>query len=224
MSAALLKNIKKVARLISIITFIALFAVLVYLVLYHEPLLVLRNVLEDKVSPGLFVLLMFFLPLLAAPISVFLVFVGMKFGLIPGLLISAAAMFFHMAATYWLVTLWLYRRGAGRAGPFNVTLQRFAARSSRWYAFIVMLVPGLPYALKNILLSLTGIGFRPYIFINWTAQFSMGIPLVMFGRAVIEMNVIVLAVALVLMISIYLMKLFLKRRFDTDEKESVPDP
>lgn len=217
-----LSIIRKSSRLGSLFVISLIVAAAVYAVVYHEPVLLLKNFMENEVTPILFLFFMFTLPLLAVPISVFLLLVGMKFGLAPGIMVTGGAMFFHISLTYWLsrnlLHLWLDHLPSRVRQP----VYKLSLLQSRWTALIFMLVPGLPYMLKNILLAQTGIGFLPYLLITWGTQFTMSIPLIMLGRAVIEMNVTILVAALVVLLSIFLLQLRIKKGEIFDEK-SIKD-
>ena len=60
-------------------------------------------------------------------------------------------------------------------------------------------IPGPPYAVKNYILSLSGISFIYYFLLSWTIHFVMAIPLVAFGRYSAELDIFMVFVFLVIL-------------------------
>lgn len=173
----------------------------------------LKDYLTSHVPPALFLVLMAILPILGAPIAVFLVLVGMKFGVGAGILLSAVLMAFHMAVTYFLVNFLLADRIARMLQYFKVSTPTLLRNYTTWQAVIFMLVPGVPYAIKNHLLALAGYRFAPYMAINWSTQYGHGIPLIIMGGAVMEMNLAILGIALLLLLIFSLVQQYLRKKF-----------
>lgn len=78
---------------------------------------------------------------------------------------------------------------------------------------IFMLFPGLPYSIKNYLLAMSGLSFLEYVIIGWVAQFSLSIPFILLGRAVIKMAPLFLGIALALVLLGFVGQNFLRRRY-----------
>lgn len=173
----------------------------------------LKSYLESHIHPGLFIALMAFLPVFGVPINPFLVLVGMKFGIYGGVLLSGVLMSFHMAFTYILVHFVFRDRVARLLARFKVSLPTVLAGYTLWQVIVFMLVPGVPYAVKNNLLALAGYRFAPYMAINWSTQYGHGIPMIVLGGAVVEMEFAILGIALALLVLGFLLQRYLKRRF-----------
>jgi len=184
----------------------------VYLFSYHDPLQALERHLQ-QIHPLVFLSAMAILPIVGAPISIFMVLVGIEFGIASGIAVTALLMAFHMAVSYYLANSFLYKWLAALLRLFNITLPGFVGRLSKQTAFIFMLIPGVPYVVKNNVLALSKMDFLPYMLINWTAQFAMSIPLIIAGKAVLDMNVAILAAAAALLLLVYLIQYLAKRRY-----------
>ena len=205
---------KNVTMLIVKISLVLLFLTGAFLLVRsHDSVPALKEYLEGSINPAAFLLLMLVLPVIGAPISPFLVLVGMKFGTVEGIVLSGIIMLVQMVLTYFLVHSflrnWIYRL----LEFFHIPVPRFNGDHNRWHAFIFMLVPGLPYMAKNNLLALTEMSLTPYLTINWVAQFGLSIPLIILGGAVVEMNLVILAIALILLLVAYLLQHYLRRRY-----------
>lgn len=184
------------------------------LLLHHFDLSgILKDYLSSHVPPAVFIVLMAILPILGAPIAVFLLLVGMKFGVAAGILLSAVLMAFHMAVTYYLVHFLLADRIARLLQHFKVSMPTILRNYTTWQVVIFMLVPGVPYAIKNNLLALAGYRFAPYMAINWSTQYGHGIPLIIMGGAVMEMNLAILGIALLLLLIFSLVQRHLRKKF-----------
>ena len=160
----------------------------------------LKSYLESHIHPAVFIALMAILPVLGAPIVVFLVLVGMKFGIVAGILLSAVLMFFHLAVTYYLVHSFLRDWISRLLRRFNVSVPIMGVDYGTWHAVIFAIVPGVPYAVKNNLMALAGVPFVPYMVINWTIHYGMGIPYIVLGSAAIEMDLAILGIGVVLLL------------------------
>lgn len=172
----------------------------------------LRDFLESGISPAVFVALMAILPILGAPIAVFLVLVGMRFGIAAGILLSAVLMFLHMAVTYYLVNSLLRSWISRLLQRCKVSTPTLLHHYTTWQAVIFMLVPGVPYAVKNNLLALAGYRFAPYMAINWLTQYLHGIPLIVLGGAVVNLDLAILGVACLLLLLGYLLQRFIRTK------------
>ncbi len=198
-------------------------AVAAYAFINHEPLTVLKNYLESRVHPLLFILLMAVLPICGVPISLFLVLVGMRFGIATGIALSAVTMLFHLSATYYLVHSFLRLWITGLLQRFSIPVPELQIMSNKRSAVVFMLVPGLPYVVKNNLLALTGLPLVPYLLIGWLSQFLTAISFVIFGGAVIEMNYSILALALVLILAGFLLQRFIRNNLPPSVKQLLSD-
>jgi len=190
-----------------------------YIFTYHDPAQTLEIYLKDQIHPLVFLFLMAVLPIIGAPVSIFLVMVSIKFGIVFGIAVTALCMAFHMAVSYYLAHSFVYKWLTGLLRLFNITLPNFVGHLSMRTAFVFMLIPGVPYVVKNNVLALSKIDFLPYMLINWTAQFGMSIPLIILGRAVVEMNFYILAAAAALLVLIYLIQYLVKRRYTPPSEE-----
>ncbi|MBM9604965.1 TVP38/TMEM64 family protein [Desulfopila inferna] len=217
------KHIRKrnISLLIAKLGFLAIFlATAFYLIHSHNLLVILKEYLESNINPVFFLLLMLILPIVGVPLSFFLVLVGMKFGTAEGVLLSAAVMLFHMAATYFLIHSFLRKWIYALLKFFHIPVPEIKGDHNKWHAFIFMLIPGLPYAVKNNLLAMTGMPLLPYLTINWVAQFGLSIPLIILGSAVMEMNLAILGIALALLLAAYLLQYFLRKKY---RKTIIPE-
>lgn len=202
--------IARIRIIVLVILFLALLAVAIYAVINHEPVTALKNYLENRVHPALFILLMAVLPICGVPISLFLVLVGMRFGIVIGVVLAAVTMLFHLSVTYYLVHSFLRVWITGLLQRFHIPVPELQIMSNKRYAIVFMLVPGLPYLVKNNLLALTGMPLVPFLLIGWLSQYITSIPFIIFGGAVMEMDYSVLALALALILTGFLLQRFIR--------------
>jgi uncharacterized membrane protein YdjX (TVP38/TMEM64 family) len=188
-----------------------------------QPLEGLWDFLERRVNPLLFITLMLILPIFGVPLTPFLLLAGIKFGLVEGMLLSAAAMLGHMVVVYYLVHSFLRRWIIALLHRLHIAVPEQQAPPGWWPAALFMLIPGLPYAVKNTLLALSAMPFVPYLAINWATQFSLSLPFILFGGAVVEMNYTLLTGAAGLAFCGYLLLFSLNRKFRRSKPER-PEP
>ena len=89
---------------------------LIVLLVFHQKDVIfnLHDYLQNSMDPYVFLLLMLVLPIFGAPLSIFLLLVGIQFGILGGLLITALLMGMHMICTYYIVHSFL-RTGSSRS-------------------------------------------------------------------------------------------------------------
>lgn len=161
----------------------------------YNPATFISQFLSSETNSLVFAVLMAFLPLAGFPLVPFLLLVGMIYGTVGGILVTASLMLFHMTASYYL-THSLFRPVVKRILlRFGLPVPQLPRDGGKRFAFIFMIVPGLPYSIKNYFLALTGMPVSTYLGISWIAQFSLAIPFVILGDGVMRMEPIVLAVA-----------------------------
>ncbi len=215
------RSFARIRVAVLLVLFLTLLALAVYAVVNHQPIAALQNYLENRVHPALFILLMAVLPILGVPISMFLVLVGMRFGIAAGITLSAVLMLFHLTATYYLVHSFL-RVWIGRMlHRFRIPVPELQMLSNKRYAVVFMLVPGLPYVAKNNLLALTGLPLVPYLLIGWLSQFVTSIPFIIFGGAVMELDFSVLALALALILAGFLLQRLIRNNLPPAVKRLI---
>lgn len=148
----------------------------------------LAFLLKGDTHAAVFIVLMSLLPIIGFPISLFLVLAGVKFGLAFGLVLAAVTMAVHQCVTF-LVAHSMFQPYVDR---FLGSNQWGTAKFSRRQKFISLIlfaaIPGPPYAVKNYVLSLSGISFMHYLAIAWPVQWVTAVPLVAFGRYSLEIN------------------------------------
>jgi uncharacterized membrane protein YdjX (TVP38/TMEM64 family) len=105
------------------------------------------------------------LPLVGVPVSALYVGAGAKFGAGYGLLLAGVAIALHLLGSWWIAHSWLKR-------PLEAMLRKAGRKNLQvpkgeyiTVCLLVALVPGASYTLKNYLLVLAGVPFRPFF---WT--------------------------------------------------------
>ena len=191
----------------------ALLVFLIYVVVEYNPSVWISTYLNEGTNGFVFAALMALLPVAGMPISIFLVLVAIVFGLAWGIALTGVLMLFHLAAIYYL-THTLFRPLVMRLlSRYHIGVLRLPEKGAKRLAFIFMLFPGLPYSIKNYLLAMSGLSFLEYVIIGWVAQFSLSIPFILLGRAVIKMDPLFLGIALALVLLGFVGQNFLRRRY-----------
>jgi len=132
-------------------------------------------------SPSVLIATFMVLPLLGAPISVFLIATGLRFGFPAGVLVT-----FLSSAVHHLIA---FRVAHGR---LRGSVQRLIARKGRkipelapehqaGWAALFAAVAGPPYAVKLYLLALTNIRFRIYMGVGVPVYTLCSMPMVAAG-------------------------------------------
>ena len=179
----------------------------------------LKHFLENRGSTALFIVLMMILPIIGVPISLFLILVGIRFGVLGGIVVMLLIMPFHMVISYFLARRflegWIRRFLRDR----SYKLPRFPKERMIPYSIIFVAVPGLPYAAKNYMLPLLDVPFRHYLWISVAVEALLGLPLVGVGGAAAGMDPKLAGLFITLFVALYFLIRWLKKRY-----KSVVDP
>lgn len=205
---------RKKIRLSQLVALVGLAAILfIPVLLLFEPGHWQRIITDPNSNRLLFIGLMAVLPVFGVTIIIFLIFIGIKFGTMVGILISGLLMFFHMLVAYLISHSFLRPRIDRFIGEHRWSRPHMPAGRKELYAFLFIAIPGLPYAVKNYLLALSGLPFLHYLAICWTVQMVMGIPFIVLGEAAKLGHGGTLAIAVVMLVSGFLVVRWLRREF-----------
>jgi uncharacterized membrane protein YdjX (TVP38/TMEM64 family) len=169
-------------------------------------------VVSPETPPLPFLLMLFFLPLVGFPISVFLVLLGVKFGAATGVLLMLAAMPVHLLVSFLAANSLLRSFVRQCLAKMAYRLPQIPEHKALWFSVVFMAVPGLPYTVKNYTLPLAGAPFRPYFLSGYLVQGAMGIPFVVAGNAASGRQGILLGGVLIVIIAIYVFVRRLRKR------------
>jgi uncharacterized membrane protein YdjX (TVP38/TMEM64 family) len=191
--------------------------------LYHK----IIALIQKDMPMGLFIVLMIFLPLAGAPLSAFIFPLGVKFGLVKGMLILESIIPLHFILAYILA---VYLRRA---------IEKFLVKKKKYqiptipedkmllYSVLFLACPVFPYAIKLYILPLAGLPFRYYFWLNWLIQGTLCIPFVLLGKSAADLdkstsmaNILVFVLVLVLFLIMFFMLRRVQRRLDNQRKEN----
>ncbi len=183
--------------------------------IFHFGLVQKAASLIDRNTPAwLFLVLMIFLPLAWFPLSAFVFVLGVKFGIVCGIIILEAVMPVHILASYAIA------RGVRR--PLTAFLTRWKKYSipeipenkAALFSFLFLAVPVFPYAAKNYILPLAGAPFRYCMWMNWAVQGAVSIPFVILGKSAAEMNLLLFGGTVAFLAFLFAFLRWLKRWYE----------
>jgi uncharacterized membrane protein YdjX (TVP38/TMEM64 family) len=189
-----------------------LLAALLAVWLWDDAAAFIRYAVNPQTHAGLFLLMFVLLPLVGFPISAFLVLIGVKFGAGYGVLITLAVMPLHLLVSFLVANSFLRSLLQRCLETMNYRLPQLPRERALWFSFVFMAVPGLPYSVKNYVLSLAGAPFRYYFLSGYLVQGAMSIPFVVAGDAVAGEHLVILAVIFIVMVLLYAMVHQLRQR------------
>lgn len=210
------RNFRKKTAALRKITFLWLsllvgILTLLYLFLAGNPTNQLYSYLNNRANWFIFAALMTVLPIIGAPISIFLVMVGMMFGLTGGIILTGLLMLLHLFVTYYLTHSFLRPMVIGLLDRFSLDIPKLPQKGGYRLSFIFMVIPGLPYSVKNYLLALSDLTLKPYVLISWLTQFGTSIPFIILGKGVAELNPTILALAVLILLFSLLIQYYLRQ-------------
>ena len=198
-----------VIRVLAILTVGVLLALLIW---KTDPVHWMQVLVNRDTNPVLFITLMAFLPVVGFPMTVFLILVGIKFGTLYGMLITALTMPVHMILSYFLARTFFQKLLQDLLTRKGYSLPEVTSRKAVVGVFIFLFLPGLSYALKNYLLAITEIRLPLYLAVNLSAQGVVTLPVAGLGGAAAEHNPIAIGLVLALIILVALGRWVYKKK------------
>jgi len=172
--------------------------------------------LINKNTPTtLFILLMLLLPLVGAPLSLFIFVLGVKFGVGYGILLLVLIMPFHILVAYGIARNLRQPIRNYLMNRRNFRIPEIPEEKMAWFSFLFLAVPLLPYAAKNYALPLTGAPFRYCVWMNWGIQGSLSIPFVVLGKSAADMNLLLFGITLAVLAVLFVVLRRLRQRYES---------
>ncbi len=194
-------------------------AAVVYLLLRYDLFQRVIVMINEGTPAEVFIPLMVFLPMVGVPLSLFLFVLGVKFGLVSGLLLLEAVMPVHFLLGFSLAH-WV------RKPIENFLIQkkgypipRIPPKRLLLFSFLFLTFPAFPYAVKVYGLPLAGAPFRYCFWFNWAVQGSLCIPFVLLGRSAADLNLVLLAVTLAVFGVLFVFLRWMQSRYKLFQKK-----
>ena len=169
---------------------------------------------SDRTPPLLVILSFLVLPVAFFPITALLVLIGIRFDVWWGILIMLLSMPFHLLFSFWVTHFLLRKRMERFARNKGEAILNIPEHRHVEFGLLFMAVPGLPYAVKNYLLPLSGIGLGKYLLISWIVQGGMGIPFVILGDAAAQYSTSLFILFALLFVVAYIITQSVRRLYN----------
>ncbi len=131
---------------------------------------------------------MILLPPVGCPLSIFLVLVGARFGVITGMILTVLILPLHMIICYMIIHTFMREpliKVLSRKG-WDQPILHHQRPGLAMIGFLLM--PGPPYILKTYLLALTGLPFHIFLMVNWSTECMITLPIVAMSGAATQQN------------------------------------
>ena len=185
--------------------------------LFHQ----VTAVINENTPAKLFIPLMVFLPLMGVPLTFFLLLLGIKFGVLSGLLLLEVVIPIHILIAYLLaigvrnpIESYLVKRK-------NYQIPEVPEHKAFIFSFLTLTFPVFPYSVKLYLLPLAGVKFRYCFWLNWAIQGTMCIPFVMLGRSAADLNATMFGVTVLVIIAMFIFLRWTKKQYVALQKEKI---
>jgi len=173
---------------------------------------------------GAFISAFLILPLLGAPLSLFLIVAALRFGIVYGSLVSSGCMLFHNFAAYWIARTFLKSRISLLMARFGYKIPHVPDRHHVWFTAAFTGMPGIPYTPRLYLLALTNIPFSLYLGVGWPVYSISNVVYVGLANAAIAVDwpliIALIVLGLVIVGAFYWMKKRLDQRVRMEEAKS----
>jgi uncharacterized membrane protein YdjX (TVP38/TMEM64 family) len=217
-SAALPGKVKLIIGLALITLMAAAVYILIAFDLFHQ----VTALINENTPPELFVGLMLALPLAGVPLTLFLLFLGAKFGVLTGLLILEVILPIHMTAAFVLAHAVRKPLVAYLVNRKNYQIPVVPEHHALMFSFFFITFPVFPYSVKLYLLPLAGVKFRYCVWLNWAVQGILCIPFVLLGKSAMDMNIELFGITLVIFVILFLFLRWAKKQYLAIQKTKLP--
>jgi uncharacterized membrane protein YdjX (TVP38/TMEM64 family) len=170
--------------------------------------------IDKDIHAVTFIVLFIVMPLIGFPLNILLLLLGARFDPLTALLIMFGGMAVHQAIAFPAANTLLRPLIEKLLSGRNIKLPQWSNDGNDgfvWPSIIFMAVPGLTYAMKNYMLSLSGVPFRTFFLVSWLVQAVMGIPIVLAGESLAGRHFKLLAIVLALLGVLYVLRYWLVR-------------
>jgi uncharacterized membrane protein YdjX (TVP38/TMEM64 family) len=172
--------------------------------------------LVNKNTPALlFFALMLTLPMVGAPLSLFIFVLGVKYGIIYGVLLLEIIMPLHILISYALARIVRHPLSRFLVNRLGYRIPEIPQNREFLFSFLFLAVPVLPYAAKNYVLPLSGVRFRYCFWLNWLVQGTISIPFVILGKSAADMNLAVFGGTLAVLAALLLLLRWMRRWYES---------
>ena len=140
-----------------------------------------RQALEAN-NPWVFFLAMATLPALGFPISVCYIYAGISFEPTVAITACIAALTINLSSGY-LITHSIFKKPIEAfLARKNWTVPKLSGQNQLRFAFLMRTVPGPPFFIQNLLLTLAGIPFWTYLWLSLATQGTIAVIVILFSR------------------------------------------
>ncbi len=173
----------------------------------------LMSMIDENVSPQIFIISMIALPALGFPISIFLIVGSIKFGSVTMILIWLLILPLHTTIGFYVARFlrpyieYLFTKKLGYKVP------QIPTENTAIFSLLFLLIPGIPYAGKNYMLPLAGVPFIYCVIMNTAVQGVLGIPFIILGESATKMDMTMIYAALALIFVFYFGTRWVKKRY-----------
>ena len=200
-------------KLIIGLALIVLMAVAVYILVVFDLFHQITALINENTPPELFVGLLLLLPLAGVPLTLFLLFLGAKFGLLTGLLILEIILPLQMTAAYVLAHAVRRPLVAYLVNRKNYRIPVVPEHHALMFSFFFITFPVFPYPVKLYLLPLAGVKFRYCVWLNWAVQGILCIPFVLLGKSAMDLNAEMFGITLVIFVILFIFLRWAKKQY-----------
>lgn len=218
MTEVVLKHKYKIVMALAAVTVMAATAfLLIRYDLYHQ----VTALINENTPATVFIPMLVLLPLVGAPLSLFLFLIGIKFGFVKGLLLLEAIMPVHILVAYFLAIAVRKPLVDYLVVRKNYQIPEVPEDKAFMFSFFFLTFPVFPYSVKIYMLPLAGVPFRYCFWLNWAIQGTLCIPFVLLGRSAADLNMTLFGVTILAFAALYFFLRWAKKQYVELQKNKI---
>lgn len=194
-------------------------AAAVYLLIKFDMYDQLTRLINENTPARLFIILMIFLPLVGVVLSLFIFVLGIKFGIVYGILLLEIILPIHFLLAYVLAVSLRKPIENFLVNKRNYRIPTIPEDKMLLYSALLVAFPMFPYSVKIYILPLAGVPFRYCFWLNWLIQGILCIPFVVLGKSAADKNVTLIVISLLIIVALVLFLRWLQKRYSGLGKE-----
>jgi uncharacterized membrane protein YdjX (TVP38/TMEM64 family) len=203
------------------LAFIAFIAATVYFLIKYDLFHQVIALINENTPAELFIPMLVFLPLVGVPLTFFLLLLGIKFGVLNGLLLLEAVIPIQILIAYLLATGVRNPIESFLVNRKNYQIPQVPEHRAFMFSFLLLMVPLFPYSVKLYILPLAGVKFRYCFWLNWAVQGTMCIPFVLLGKSAADLNFVMFGVTVLVIVALFFFLHRVQKQYTALQKEKI---
>lgn len=182
------------------------------------------NIIWDVTHIWVLIALFAVLPMLGFPVSLFLIIMGIRMGVLYTILTMVLVFPVQLAISFFLAKTLLYPFLVKILKKKDISLPEVKSHNSLRVSVLFMAIPGPSFAMKNYLLPLSGVRFSHFFISGLFVQSVLALPFIVLGKAAKDANIAIAGGMFLVFLLFIIGGRYLSKRLHPETKKMDENP